>query len=252
MRLLSAVPRFLPLLLVSLTVIPGCDSKKTSWTGLSVETILVESESRLVFKEGSRTLLEHEGLRPLHQTGTLAAPGATLFWATAFSGGESGCCENIHVFHKSGGSVLVQTLEKSAYSDGFEVTDLAPADGLGEIVGVSEEFYGKTHAGCQITPGIHEGMSDLHVPIFFKPDISAGLRLEDVTFRPEYSEALKQRLDSLSPAIAKLPAELPAPSADAAALLQVAAARKKAGLPPEDLARFRILCNGQKIPLAGL
>lgn len=245
---MRTLPLF-PLLFVLFFPAVGCSSNRISWNGLTVEIRTEESESRLIFRDGTKTIFEQEGLRPLHKTGTLNAPGAVLFWATAFSGGESGCCENIHVFRQASAAIEVQTLEKSGYSDAFEVTDLAPADGFGEIVGVSEEFYGQTHSGCRITPGIHEGMSDLRVPVFFKPDLAGSLRLTDVTFMPAYADALRQRLDALSPAIAKLPAELPAPSADAAALLQVAAARKKAGLPAENLERFRILCDGQKLPI---
>ncbi len=239
--------------LILLTLALGCNSSKTAWNGLTVELRTGEAESAILFKDGSKTLFEFEMQRPPHQTGILAAPGASLYWASAFSGGESGCCENIHVFHKTGGTVMVQTLEKSGYSGSFEVMDLAAADGFGEIVSVSEEFYGKSQADCQITPGLHEGMSDLHVPEFWKPAIEGGLHLENITFAPAYAAALKARLESLAPGIDAMPAELKAPSADIAALLQYRETRKKAGLAPDPkLDRFQVKCEKRTLPLSAV
>jgi hypothetical protein len=243
--------RKLCLFLMTLSV--GCNSNKTAWNGLSVELRTNETESALVFKEGARTVFTFEMTRPPHQTGTLSVPGASLYWATAFSGGESGCCENIHIFHKTGGTVMVQTLEKSGYSGSFEVMDLAPADGFAEIVSVSEEFYGKDFAGCRVTPGLHEGMSDLHVPEFWKPVTQGGFHLENVTFAPAYAAELKTRLEHLASRIEALPAELEAPGADVAALLQYRETRKKAGLPPDaKLDRFRVKCETKTIPFSAL
>lgn len=234
------------------TLALGCNSNKTAWNGLTVE-VRGDQEPAIVFKDGGRTILDFKMERPTHQTGILAVPGASLFWASAFSGGESGCCENIHVFHKTGGTVMVQSLEKSGYSGAFEVVDLAAADGFGEIVSVSEDFYGRSLGDCPLTPGVHEGMSDLYIPEFYKPAVDGGLHLENVTFAPAYSAALKTRLEALAPAIAALPQELEAPSADLAALLQYREFRKKAGLAADPaLNRFRIKCETRTIPLSAV
>lgn len=230
----------------------GCGQAGTAWSGLTVTQIQTDGETQLLFKDGSRVLLHFGGLRPLSKTGTLKAGGRELFYAAGYSGGESGCCENLHVFYRSGDTVQAETLERSSYGGAMEVVDLEKADGEAEITAVSEEFYGASLKGCSAFPGIHEGMSEIHVPEFFKPIVDGTLRLENVTASEAYRTALTARLDALAPKIKALAADLK-PDADAAALLQIISLRKKAGLPADkSLERFTIDCAGKKRPLVSL
>ncbi|MBL8018342.1 MAG: hypothetical protein JNM27_01635 [Leptospirales bacterium] len=105
-----------------------------------------------------------------------------------FSGGESGCCFQMDLLQRKGNSLRTSSISTTAYGAAPEIRDV-DSNGVDEIIVTNTDFYGRSHKSdaCELTPGIHQGISDLRFPGLWH--ISEGgkeLGLIEVTFNPVY------------------------------------------------------------------
>ncbi|MCE9596784.1 MAG: hypothetical protein K8S54_02355 [Spirochaetia bacterium] len=110
-----------------------------------------------------------------------------LLAVTYYSGGESGCCNQMDFVLRKGETLKTTTISETAYADAPSIRDI-DQDGIDELITTNTDFYGLADKSneCRLTPGIHEGISNLRFPnALHVVSTKDGLSLEDVTFDPK-------------------------------------------------------------------
>lgn len=105
-----------------------------------------------------------------------------------FSGGESGCCFQMDFLQRKGNNLRTSSISTTAYGAAPEIRDV-DRDGVDEIIVTNTDFYGRSDKSdsCGLTPGIHQGISDLRFPgLWHISEEGEELPLIDVTFKPAY------------------------------------------------------------------
>lgn len=237
--------------------------KIADWSGF---TVWLEEEpgeatgTVLRFRNPKGAVVHAEDVRPPVTTGTMSTAYGRFFTAASFSGGESGCCLNLHVFYPHEAIVGGLLLQSTAYGGPITVRDLN-GDGIDEIRVDSVQAYGLTanvgtkNQRCEaaLTPGVHMGLSDIRIPQYLHINKKKVFDFEDVTFTPPLQKALTAELAGAESRLAAIPRTIEAPSADLAALFQIFRARRAVSGEKDALQRIRKIginvkyeCDGKK------
>ncbi len=226
--------------------------KIADWNSLSVWQETGDGdppEAVLRFQNAKGAVLHKEELRSPITTGFIRTAFGRFLTAANYSGGESGCCQNLHIFFPLADKIGRVTVEATSYGAPIAVRDLN-GDGIDEIrvdaaigYGIILDLGSKERA-CEtaLTPGIHVGLSEIRMPQYLHLSRQKSAFLEeDVTLTKPLQKSLTTELTQAENRLAGLGRVLDAPSADLAAAFQVFRARAAVTGEKDAFARMRKL-----------